>query len=538
VSVYFYNTITLLGGIALFLYGLSEVTDSFRSAFSARAREAVSRFTRGKKRAMLFGAVLAAVAQGSTVSTSIAIALADVGMLTLTGSVVVMMGASIGGTFVTLLISLDIVRLSPLFMAVSYAAVRLGRGWLEKAAKVLHSISLLLVGMFLLRLGIDPLLDNPYARDAIVGITSEPFTVFFAAFAGTAFLQSSASVMALTVAIASSGALPQNAVFPIVLGAHLGSTIAVLLAASGGRHNARVLGVATFLYKLAGTLLFVPLMPWANVFLDNFMMPMAARIVLSQMLIMFFNAAIFYPWPHVLVSASVYVLSRQKTADLGAPVYLDDQLLEIPSLAVKLLSKEMIRLTNYIEAYLQMRLLPEKSGGELENLLPEAITDLTSACENYAYSIPPPPVSDKLALTEYKTVKYAMLSLREVSRITVGPFAEGAEKVAEKHGVNPPAGEMDDAECSTLKSLFMKTMRHAFHAFSLGDSKLAEKALYGGAKFEKMTAMLRSSLLKRGDGDDLRLLDFIAVKERMIRASLDMVRGDAIAEGEKSFGQK
>ena len=521
--IYFYHTITLLGGITLFLYGLGQVTDSFRSTFSTGTREAMSRFTRGKVRAMLFGAILAAAAQGSTVSTSIALGLVDVGMLTLTGSAVVMMGASIGGTFVTLLISLDIVRLSPLFMAVSYFMARLGRGWLEKAGKVLHAISLLLVGMFLLRLGIEPLLANPAARAAIVEVASEPFTMFFAALAGTAVLQSSASIMALAIAIAASGALPQTAIFPVTLGAHLGSTFAILLAASGGRHNARVLGIATFLYKLAGVAAFIPLVPWADAFLDGFPMHMPARIVLSQVLLVFFNAAIFYPWPHVLIRGSVFVLSRQKTPDLGTPIYLDDELLEIPPLAVKLLSKEMIRLTNYIEAFLQMQLYPKKGGGELKKLLPAAITDLTEACENYTHAIrPPTDANDQLALLEYRTVTYAMLSLKEASRITTGPLRD----MKKERVVKPAGSEADDAELSVLNSLFIKILRDAFHAFSLGDAELAQRAIDGGAEFEKSTIMLRSRLLKKGSGGDLYILTFVTLQERLVHAALDMVRGD------------
>ena len=86
---------------------------------------------------------------------------------------------------------------------------------------------------------------------------------------------------------------------------------------------------------------------------------------------------------------------------------------------------------------------------------------------------------------------------------------------------------MDDAEWRALRSLFMKILRHAFHAFSLGDGELAQKAVNEGTEFEKTTIMLRSRLLKKGAGDDLRLLDFVTVEERMARAALDMVRGEA-----------
>ncbi|MDR3331064.1 MAG: Na/Pi symporter, partial [Synergistaceae bacterium] len=265
---YFYYVIDILGGICLFFHGVSQSTEAFRTAFSAETREAMSRFTQKKPQALLFGVVLAAIAQGSTVSTSIAISFVDVGMLSLAGSIVVMMGASIGGTFVTFLISLNIVKFSPLILAASFVISQLENGWAKKTGNVLRSVSMILIGMFLLKLGVDPLLENQTVRDAVVNAARVPFTMFMTAMLMTAILQSSASVMALAVTIAMSGTLSQSAVFPVALGAHIGSTVTMLLAAAGGRRNTRMLGLATFFYKMAGTAIFVPLVPWSNEFLQ------------------------------------------------------------------------------------------------------------------------------------------------------------------------------------------------------------------------------------------------------------------------------
>ncbi|RXM21826.1 Na/Pi cotransporter family protein, partial [Citrobacter sp. AAK_AS5] len=87
----------MLGGLALFLYGLEESTSAFASNFGGQSRELMVRFTRRKPMAFVFGVILAAIAQGSTVATSFAIGFVDVGMLTFAGSVVVMMGVSVGG---------------------------------------------------------------------------------------------------------------------------------------------------------------------------------------------------------------------------------------------------------------------------------------------------------------------------------------------------------------------------------------------------------------------------------------------------------
>jgi phosphate:Na+ symporter len=525
----FYPAINLLGGICLFLYGVSQSTEAFRSTFSTRASEAMSRFTQKKPQAMVFGALLSAVTQGSTVSTSIAISLADVGMLTLAGSVVVMMGASIGGTFVTFLMSLDIVSFSPLLLAVSFIMTRLGAGWAEKAGNVFHALSLILIGMLLLKLGIDPLLGDASVRNAVVGIAGRPITMFCAAALGTAVLQSSASIMALAVTLAIGGALPRSAVFPVALGSHLGSTVTMLLAATGGRHNARILGMATFLYKLAGVVVFAPLVPWANALLDRLDFSMPANIVLAQVFLAFLNAAIFYPWPQILLHGSSYVLSHMHAVDLGAPIYLDDDLLEIPLLAVRLLVREMIRLTNDIEALLQMQLYPDSAGYELEKLLPNAITELTGECEQYMYAIQPPSIAeDPLAMREYRTISYAMLSLREVARLATGRFCA----LLEKHGPGGLADRMGSTEWDKMASFFMETIRDAFHAFSLGDADLAQRALGREAMFEKFTFSLRSSLLEGETGrrENSALVDFATVAGRLLHSALEIVRGDVFVK--------
>ena len=531
-SAHLYYFINIIGGLALFLYGVSQSTEAFRTSFSAKAREKMSRFAQKKPQAMLFGAALAALTQGSTVSTSIAISFVDVGMLTPVGSVVVMMGASIGGTFVTFLISLDIVGFSPLLMAVSLLMVRMGKGRaekVEKAGNILQALSLILIGMLLLKLGTGPLLEDPAVRAGVIEIARRPFTIFVVCVVGTAILQSSASVMALAVTIALSGALPASAVFPVALGSHLGSTVTMLLAATGGRQNARTLGVATFLYKLIGVVAFVPFIPWSHCFLDWLGFPMPINIVLAQVLLVILNAVIFYPWPDVLIRMSNVLLSYVRSDDLRAPVYLDDKLLEFPSLAVRLLSKEMIRLSNYIEAYLQMLLYPERGGGELKHQLPEGIQELTEACEQYMYEIRPPSIAENPeAEREYRTISYAMMSIREASRLITGRF----KLIMEDAGAANLSRKVGAEAWQRLRSSILDTVRDALHAFALGDADLAQDAIESGIEFDRAVHHMRGRMLMsvrnhRGRRDESSLIDFVTVATRLVASALEVARGDA-----------
>jgi Na/Pi-cotransporter len=513
----FHHFVNFFGGLTLFLYGASLSTEAFRSSFGTRAREAMSRFTQKKPRAMLFGILLAAVVQGSTVSTSIAISFVDVGMLSLSGSVAVMMGASIGGTFVTFLISLDLVAFSPLLLAVSYVMVRVGRGWVEKVGNVLHSVSLILIGMLLLKMGTQPLLSDPAARDAVVSVARRPLAAFCVAAAGTALLQSSASVMALAVTLAMSGALPQSAVFPIALGAHLGSTVTMLLTAMGGRRNARLLGMGTFLYKAAGAAAFLPFVPWAEALLTRLGFPMSSNVVLAQILIALLNAAAFYLWPEPLIQGSAFLLSFMEGAGPGAPLYLNEKLLDFPSLATGLLAKEMVRLANHIEALLQMLLFPERGGEDLKNYLPAGITELAEACERYMYLIRPPSIAeDPEAGREYQTISYAMFSLKESAGLVAGRFRQAAE------GRFLAGGAMAQA--------LLDIVRDAFHAFALGDAGLAQKAIGAGAAFDTAAHNLRGKLLSgmagRREREESALLEFLTLSGQIARSALEVVRGD------------
>ncbi len=199
-STHLFSYFNILGGLALFLYGVEKTTAAFGSSFGAGSKDLMVRFTRQKPMAFLFGVALAAIAQGSTVATSFAIGFVDVGMLSFAGSVVVMMGASVGGTFVTFLLSLDIAVISPLLFAVSLLLVRYGRGKAYRLGTVLQGLSLLLWACSSSNSGFSLSWRPPVLRPWRP-MRENGFLTGIAAFVVTAILQNSSAVMALAVTL-------------------------------------------------------------------------------------------------------------------------------------------------------------------------------------------------------------------------------------------------------------------------------------------------------------------------------------------------
>jgi phosphate:Na+ symporter len=485
--------------------------EAFRASFGAGAREAVMRFTRSKPQAMLFGAALAAATQDSTVSTSLALAFADVGMLTPVGSVVVMMGASVGGAFVTLLISLNAAAWSPLLFAVCFAMSKLSSS-LKKVGDTLLPLSLILLGMMLLRNGV----AFPGMRTALEGAADRPFAVFAVAFLITAVSQSTSALIAL--AVAAGSALPGSAVFPIVMASHLGGAVSALLASSGGRRSAKSLAAATLVYKLAGVAAFVPFAYAAGSLVSSF--TLTGRIAAAQIVLVLFNAALFYPWPHILTRCGDFV-SRFTASEGSIPApRLDADLLEIPALAIRLLSKEMVRLMNEIEATLRIALTrpgsrPSKEHQLLMRLLPAAMGELAEACERYMYAIHPP--SEPETMREYRAVSSAMLALREASRLAAGRLSA-------------LAGGARTPQFARAAAIFLSATRDAFHAFALGNSELARRAEAGKAKFDRAAFELRRAL-PAGSRRNSAAVDVISDMEALLRSALNVARADLFGAG-------
>lgn len=527
-NLHLFSYINILGGLALFLYGVEETTAAFGSSFGGRSKDLMVRFTRKKPLAFLFGVLLSAVAQGSTVATSFAIGFVDVGMLSFAGSVVVMMGASVGGTFVTFLLSLDIAAFSPLLFASSLLMVRFGRGKTYRIGNMLQGLSLVLLGMFVLKLGVGPLLSTPGFAELAAHAGANSLLTGLAAFAATAVLQSSSAVMALAVTLATSGAMPVTAVLPVIFGAHAGSSVAVLIAGLSGKQNARKLGICTFVYKALGVLILMPALPWLQGLLSGAAGGLAGKIVLAQVGVTLFNALVFYPFADALARFSGAIAERMGGERLAAPVYLDEDLLEIPSLAILLLSKEMIRLANYIEMYCQVLFVSGPNGNKAFQELPGAIRELSEACEEYMYGIHIPSDDDVLR-ENYSTVSYSMVSFRQMAKILSGELRLLAEA-----GVGAQlARELGKDTWNELSRVAMTDIRLALRAFALADVDFAAVAGKYEREFEELDRRIRLRL--GADALNRRelapLVDFLSQIFLLVKTSLEIARGEAYREG-------
>ena len=528
---YFFCFINVLGGLALFLFGVEQSSQFFRNNLGGESRELMGRFTRKKYQAFTIGVLLSALTQSSTIATSFAVGFVDVGLLSFAGSLIVMMGASLGGTFVSFLLSLNLFAFAPLLFGLSFFLGKLKNSWVKRICGLLECLSLIFMGMLILGYGTGPLFQDEAFRKIVVHWASNGWIMGMIAFIGSGVLQSSSAIMALGIALAASNALPASSALPIALGAHIGSTTMVVLAGMGGSMSAQRLGYATFFFKLLGGLAFLCISPFVHDFLVARGFTAAQELVYGQVLIATFNILLFYPFPSLLSRLSGCLINNE--GNLSEPRYLDEEILTVPDMAVMLLSKEMTRLSNYMEAYLQMLLEPQQRDKVFFETLPKGIEDLCGACQEYAYKISVPKDDEKLA-RNFATISYTMSILRGMQKLLCGGIKTSLESPAMHEALKERLGaDLWERWCK----LSRKCMRCSLRAFVIGEMGLV--AL--GGELEAQLASL-SSQIRREVGENsaydrnaARIIRLVSLMQGFLGMAKEVAEGEEFTKKQSLY---
>ncbi len=520
--MYLFSLIRIFGGLALFLFGVEQSSGFFRRDLGSEARDLMARYTRRKYQAFLMGVGLSALTQSSTIATSFAVGFVDVGMMTFAASLVVMMGASLGGTFVSFLLSLNLFDYAPLMFGVSFFLKKAKNRWISKAAGLLQCLSLIFLGMLILGMGTHRLFSEEGFRSMMASWTSNRAMMGVIAFLAAGVLQSSSAIMALGISLADTGVLPAASALPIALGAHIGSTTMVVLAGMTGSRSARRLGWATFFFKLIGGLAFIAVYPFAHRIFVLLGVPASDELVRGQVLIAAFNILLFLPFPDALPRISARFAGGGES--IGEPRYINDELLAVPEVAVRLLSKEMQRFANYMEAYLQMLLEPSQRDEKFFPRLPEALSSLSDACQEFAYKVAVPSGSEKLA-ADFTVVSSTMTILRNMQKLLCGGLREGLDTMA-LYG--PMERLLGAGTWNEWRKMSRRCARQSLRAFVIGERGLVRSVETLERDFGDFCARLRRRLDENGgySRDTARSVRVIS----LMQAFVSMAKEVALAE--------
>lgn len=249
----------LLGGLALFLYGMQMMSTGLESAAGNRMKQILERLTANRFLGVLVGAVITAIIQSSSATTVMVVGFVNSGMMTLQQAVWIIMGANIGTTITGQLIALDVGAIAPFiaFMGVAMI-VFMKNEKLHHIGSILGGLGVLFIGMDIMGAAMKPL-GNSEEFVSLLTKFENPVLGILAGMVFTALIQSSSASVGILQALANSGVIALSSSAFVLFGQNIGTCITALLASIGTNRNARRTTIIHISFNVIGTIVFTTL---------------------------------------------------------------------------------------------------------------------------------------------------------------------------------------------------------------------------------------------------------------------------------------
>lgn len=246
----------LLGGLALFLYGMQMMSSGLESAAGNKMKLILEKLTTNRFVGVLTGAFITAIIQSSSATTVMVVGFVNSGMMTLRQAVWIIMGANIGTTITGQLIALDVGAVAPLvaFLGV-FAIVFFKNEKINHIGEIFAGLGILFIGMDMMSEAMTPL-GNSEEFVSLLTRFENPLLGILAGTVFTALIQSSSASVGILQALAASGVIGLNSAAFILFGQNIGTCITALLASIGAGKNAKRATLIHIMFNVIGTILF------------------------------------------------------------------------------------------------------------------------------------------------------------------------------------------------------------------------------------------------------------------------------------------
>lgn len=249
----------LLGGLALFLYGMQMMSDGLENVAGDRMERILEKLTANRFIGVAVGALITAIIQSSSATTVMVVGFVNSGMMTLQQAVWIIMGANIGTTITGQLVALDIGMFAPLIAFVGVAmVVFLKNPKVQYLGGILAGFGVLFIGMDMMGAAMEPLRESPLFIDLMTKF-SNPFLGILAGAVFTAVIQSSSASVGILQTLAASGLIPFSSAVFVLFGMNIGTCITAVLASIGTNRSAKRTTIIHLMFNIIGTVIFTTL---------------------------------------------------------------------------------------------------------------------------------------------------------------------------------------------------------------------------------------------------------------------------------------
>ena len=353
----FFGVLAMVGGLALFLYGMDLMGEGLAKASGGKMEKMLESLTSNTFKAVALGAIVTAVIQSSSATTVIVVGFVNSGIMKLSQAVGVIMGANIGTTMTSWLLSLTGIESGNFFMQLlkpsSFSPVLAVIGVIfmqfvksdkkKNVGMIMVGFAILMTGMDTMSAAVKPLANVPEFTNILL-MFSNPILGMLAGAILTAVIQSSSASVGILQALCISGAVTTGTALPIIMGQNIGTCVTAMMSSIGGSKNARRTALIHLYFNLIGTIVFMLLFYAANaVFKFTFMDSAinAAGIATIHTIFNVTATVLLLPFSKVLVKLAMMTVREDKVEETlpdnaGRVVrILEPRFLEMPAYATE-----------------------------------------------------------------------------------------------------------------------------------------------------------------------------------------------------------
>ncbi|WP_107572303.1 Na/Pi cotransporter family protein [Clostridioides difficile] len=397
--------ISLMGGLGLFLYGMNLMGEGLQKSAGTKLKKIIKLLTSNLFMGVLVGTGVTAVIQSSSATTVMVVGFVNAGIMTLKQAIGVIMGANIGTTVTAQLVSFDLTGMAPIALGVGIILYLFGNNpRIKNIAEILIGFGILFTGMDFMKMAVEPLRDYQGFTDLLVTFGRYPILGLLLGFGITAIIQSSSASMGMLVALAAEGLVPLSAALPILYGQNIGTCVTSLLSSIGANKNARRAAMMHLIFNVLGTVIFLIFLnkPIVSMVISWDPSNVARQIANTHTLFNIISVLILLPFTNFIIKLAIKLVP-DRAGDIDEDEtktikYIDDRMIETPSIALANTIKEALRMGEKAKESLNasMEALVEHSTEKIDKTYrrERLINDLQKAILNYLLKLSKAPLDD------------------------------------------------------------------------------------------------------------------------------------------------
>ena len=350
--------ISLIGGLGLFLYGMSLMGEGLQKSAGDKLKKIIELLTSNVVMGVLVGTVVTGIIQSSSATTVMVVGFVNAGIMNLSQAIGVIMGANIGTTVTAQLVSFNLEGIAPIALGIGILFYLFTSNQKTKhLSEILIGFGILFTGMEFMKDAVAPLAEYKAFTDALLYFSKNPVLGILAGFAITGIVQSSSASMGMLIALASQGILPLSSALPILYGDNIGTCVTSLLSSVGASRNARRAAVMHLSFNVIGTIIFMLVLnkPISAIVTHFDPTDTARQIANAHTLFNLTKVIILLPFSKYIVKLANRLIPIKETESeiVNNTKYLDERMFSTPSIALGNTVQEVVRMghkaTNSLE---------------------------------------------------------------------------------------------------------------------------------------------------------------------------------------------